>query len=78
MTDDKQSRGSPDNKRIDIHDKDELRNWTKSLNVFEAELKSAAGLAGKGASICPPACGDGLSEHLMRCRLRESDLSDLH
>jgi hypothetical protein len=30
MSDDKSQRGSPDNKRIDIHDANEVRHWSQS------------------------------------------------
>jgi hypothetical protein len=33
MSDDKSQRGSPDNKRIDIHDPYEIRHWSQSLGA---------------------------------------------
>ena len=50
MSDDKTQRGSPDNKRIDIHDPDEVRNWTQSLGVSKEELEKAVQAAGTSAS----------------------------
>jgi hypothetical protein len=49
MSDDKTQRGSPDNKRIDIHDPDEVRHWTKSLGVTEEKLKAAVARVGTSA-----------------------------
>jgi hypothetical protein len=46
MSDDKNKRGSPDRIRIDIHDPDEVRNWTKSLGVSKEELERAVRAAG--------------------------------
>jgi len=49
MSDDKSNRGSPDNKRIDIHDPNEVRHWTKSLGVSEQQLKDAVARVGTSA-----------------------------
>ena len=49
MSDDKTQRGSPDNKRIDIHDPNEVRHWTKSLGVTEEKLKEAVARVGTSA-----------------------------
>jgi len=49
MTDDKKSRNSPDNKRIDVNDPNEVRNWTKSLGVTAEQLKDAVKKAGTSA-----------------------------
>ena len=49
MSDDKKSRGAPDNKRIDVNDPDEVRNWTKSLGVTAEQLKEAVAKAGTSA-----------------------------
>jgi len=49
MSDDKSKRGSPDNKRIDVHDPNELRHWSKSLGVTPDELKAAVSRAGTSA-----------------------------
>lgn len=46
MSDDKSKRGSPDNKRIDMSDPDEVRNWTKSLGCSKAELEAAVKAVG--------------------------------
>ena len=50
MSDNKTKAGSPDNKRIDVNDPDEVRNWTKSLGVTEAVLKDAVRKAGTSAA----------------------------
>jgi hypothetical protein len=49
MADDKSNRGAPDNKRIDIHDPNEVRHWTKSLGVTEQQLKEAVARVGTSA-----------------------------
>lgn len=49
MSDNKSDRSSPDNKRIDVNDSDELRNWTKSLNVTSERLKDAVAKVGTSA-----------------------------
>ena len=56
MSDSKSNRGSPDRDRIDIHDPDEVRNWTKSLGVTKEELERAVQAAGTNA--------DKVREHL--------------
>ena len=43
MPDDRSERGSPDNQRIDINDENEVRNWSKSLDVTPDQLKEAVG-----------------------------------
>jgi hypothetical protein len=50
MSDNKKLTGSPDNKRIDINDPNEVRNWTKSLNCTQAELKKAVQQVGTSAA----------------------------
>ena len=50
MSDDKANRGSPDRDRIDIHDPDEVRNWTKSLGVSKDELQRAVEAVGPMAN----------------------------
>jgi hypothetical protein len=49
MSDDKSQRGAPDNKRIDIHDPDEVRHWSKSLGVTPEQLKEAVARVGTSA-----------------------------
>ena len=49
MSDDKSQRGSPDNKRIDIHDPNEVRHWTQSLGVTAEQLKEAVARVGTSA-----------------------------
>jgi hypothetical protein len=56
MSDNKANRGAPDRDRIDIHDPDEVRNWTKSLGVTKEELEEAVRAAGTQA--------DKVREHL--------------
>lgn len=50
MTDNKKLTGSPDNKMIDIHDPNEIRNWTKSFDCTQDELKMAVNAVGTSAS----------------------------
>ncbi len=49
MSDDRSQRGSPDRDRIDIHDNDEVRNWTKSLGVSREQLEEAVRAVGDRA-----------------------------
>ena len=49
MSDNKQQRGSPDNEPIGIHDPNEVRHWTKSLDVSLEELEAAVRRALRGA-----------------------------
>lgn len=49
MSDNKELTGSPDNKRIDIHDPSEVRNWTKSLDCTKPELEKAVEKVGTSA-----------------------------
>ena len=49
MSDNKGNRGAPDRDRIDIHDPDEVRNWTKSLGVTKEELQQAVQAVGDRA-----------------------------
>lgn len=49
MNDDKSNRGSPDNKRIDIHDPNELRHWSQSLDVTPEQLKELVARVGTSA-----------------------------
>lgn len=41
MPDDKTKRNSPDNKRIDIHDENEIKDWTRSFRCTRDELINA-------------------------------------
>lgn len=50
MTDNKDKRGSPDNKRIDVNDENEVRNWCKSFGCTPAELKAAVKAVGTSAA----------------------------
>ena len=56
MSDNKDLRHSPDNRRIDVNDRNEVRNWMKSLNVTEEELRRAVEKVGTSA--------DKVREHL--------------
>lgn len=58
MSDNKKLTGSPDNKRIDINDHDEVRNWTKSIGCTPAELKKAVDEVGTSA--------DAVRKHLKK------------
>ena len=49
MSDNKGNRGAPDRDRIDMHDPDEVRNWTKSLGVSKEELQNAVQAVGDRA-----------------------------
>lgn len=49
MPDNKNLTGSPDNKRIDINDPNEVRNWTKSFGCTQDELKKAVNAVGTSA-----------------------------
>lgn len=49
MSDNKSERGSPDSKRIDVHDPNELRDWTRSLGISAEELKAAVAKVGTSA-----------------------------
>jgi hypothetical protein len=60
MSDNKDLRQSPDNRRIDLNDRNELRNWTKSLNVSEDQLRRAVETVGSSA--------DKVREHLRSTR----------
>jgi Protein of unknown function (DUF3606) len=50
MSDNKGLTGSPDNKRIDINDPNEVRNWTKSFGCTQDELKKAVNAVGTSAA----------------------------
>jgi hypothetical protein len=49
MSDDKSARNSPDNKRIDIHDPNEVRHWSKSLGISAEKLKELVARVGTSA-----------------------------
>ena len=49
MPDNKKMTGSPDSKRIDIHDPNEVRDWTKSFGCTQVELKRAVNEVGTSA-----------------------------
>ncbi len=46
MADDRTKRGPADAARINLNEEHELRYWTKSLNVPEAELRDAVAAVG--------------------------------
>ncbi|WP_137936216.1 DUF3606 domain-containing protein [Chitinivorax sp. B] len=46
MSDDKSKTHPLDAQRIDIHDKNEVKSWSKSLGCSEAQLKAAVGKVG--------------------------------
>jgi hypothetical protein len=50
MSDNKSNRGAPDNLRIDVNDRNEIRNWTQSLGVSEDELRQAVEAVGPVAA----------------------------
>jgi hypothetical protein len=49
MPDNKKLKGPPDNRRVDIHDPNELRNWSNALGCTQAELKRAVSAVGTSA-----------------------------
>ena len=49
MSDNKSNRSSPDNKRIDINDPNEVRHWTGSFGVTAEKLKQAVEKVGTSA-----------------------------
>jgi hypothetical protein len=49
MPDDRNQRGSPDRDFIDISDENEVRNWSKSLDVTPEQLKDAVRRVGTSA-----------------------------
>ncbi|MNM42305.1 hypothetical protein D3C81_531380 [compost metagenome] len=49
MPDNKQITHPTDAQRIDIHDRQEIRNWCASLGCTEAELKNAVDAVGDWA-----------------------------
>jgi hypothetical protein len=52
IMDDKTKTHPLDNKRIDVHDANEVRNWTRSLGCTESELKNAVKAVGtSGAKV---------------------------
>ena len=50
MPDDPSKRGNPDRQCIDINDDNEVRNWSKSLNVTPDQLKAAVSKVGTSAA----------------------------
>ena len=49
MSDDKTKRGAADRSRISLEQDYEVRDWSKSLGVTEAELKAAVKAVGNSA-----------------------------
>lgn len=49
MSDDKNRIGSPDRDRISLSEDYEIRHWTESLGVGEAELREAVDAVGNSA-----------------------------
>lgn len=49
MSDDKSNRGPRDRSRINLEQDYEVRDWTKSLGVTEAELSAAVKAVGNSA-----------------------------
>jgi hypothetical protein len=46
MSDDRSQRGAPDNRRIDMNDRDDVRHCSKSLGVTPEQLKDAVARVG--------------------------------
>ena len=49
MADDLKNRGAQDRSRISMHEKHEVRYWTKALGVSKEELGSAVAKVGNSA-----------------------------
>ena len=49
MSDDKSARHSPDNKRIDVNDPNEVRYWSKSIGVTPEKLRELVAHVGTSA-----------------------------
>jgi len=49
MADDKKKTGSPDNKRINVNEPYELRDWSKKLGVSEQKLRETVQRVGTSA-----------------------------
>jgi len=49
MPDDRKNRGAPDNKRIDVNDEHELRNWAQSFDVTPEQIRDAVSRVGTSA-----------------------------
>jgi methyl-accepting chemotaxis protein len=49
MSDNKSARNSPDNKRIDINDPNEVRHWSESLGISAEKLKQLVARVGTSA-----------------------------
>jgi len=50
MTDNLKLRGSPDNKRINVHEPYEVRSWAQHFGVTPERLKQAVAAAGTSAA----------------------------
>ena len=50
MADDKSNRGQPDRDRIDVNDEDEMRTWSRSLNMTPEEIREAVRVVGNSAA----------------------------
>jgi len=46
MADDLSQRGQPERSRINVNEAHEMRYWTQTLGVTEAQLRSAVAAAG--------------------------------
>ena len=57
MADDKKKTGSPDNKRINIHEPYERRDWAKSLGVTPEQLDKLVKQHGTSAAAVKKALG---------------------
>jgi len=49
MPDNRQNRGAPDNRRIDVNDEHEVRNWAQSFEVTPDQLREAVAHVGTSA-----------------------------
>ncbi|MCW0375958.1 DUF3606 domain-containing protein [Xanthomonas sacchari] len=50
MSDDTRNTGSPDRDRINLHEDDEVRDWTQALGVSADELRAAVQAVGSSAA----------------------------
>jgi hypothetical protein len=65
--------GSPDNKRIDIHNPNEIRRWSESAGITPEQLKDAVARVGASAQKV----GESLGNRLPNTPVGDSDLLPL-
>ena len=62
MPDDKNERGSPDSKRININEPHEVQYWTKQLGVSEQRLRETVDKVGTSAEAVRKAIGKSVGK----------------